>query len=141
MTRTATANYALHRTALRAAGESERSASQRMKIIAVLWLGIGLILGAQSVLQLIYAIDSSSNAVVLSTSLLSVFGGAGLLRDKRWAPFVLVLPAAVFSLYGVAFFLFGGVDDTDPFFAVLVLFLCALSIASVVTFFFKWLDR
>jgi len=111
------------------------------KIIGICWLGVGFALAISSVLQLLYVLYPAANLVILSISLLSFAGGIGLILEKKlWPRILIAFIASLALLYGAAYVLLGGFEDEGPKYTIIVFFVCGLSIVSVVTLFFRWLD-
>jgi hypothetical protein len=105
-------------------------------VLAVVWLllSVALIIKA---FPLFFTLEFEgaiiANVIAISAAAAMTTTSIGLLIRKSWSIAALKILCWLVLLYAVVYVLFGGYDDTGPFYFALVCFLALLSIVSLIT--------
>lgn len=116
--------------------------TKRIKFVSWSWIGAGSFLFLYSVFSLIQIARSDSLGISSGPfkatcesavfSLLCLSGGFGLLQNKIWSKWIIVICAIILVLYSLAYFLFGGVLHRSLLYTMVVVL---FSLVSMFTFF------
>lgn len=92
-----------------------------------------LLLIAHSAQASLRSSDRIASGFEIALAFLSLIGGVGVLLGKNGARILILCMAVVYLLFGTAFILFGGFEDSTPTYSAMILFLCLLSMLSLFT--------
>jgi hypothetical protein len=100
------------------------------KIVSSIWLVVGITLMMWSAIELWQiAINSYLGAdsgafkatlISLVFSCLCIFGATGVMKNMNWGRSLLLLVSSITILYGAAYLLMGGFEDTSAIYAITV---------------------